>query len=105
MRNRCTREVSMSRQVILAIAIVSLLKSQVVADCGAIPFDSGVLVFEPTQRAMIGQNGRAALLLLSQDVRGSKATRVLQVLPLPSEPKVTKGNFDVFVKATDLINK
>jgi len=74
------------------------------ADCGGIPFKPSVQIFEPNQRAVIGFNGREEILLLSTDLRASESTKVLQVLPLPSEPKVTKGDFDLFVKATDLIN-
>jgi hypothetical protein len=73
-------------------------------DCGGIPFKSRVVIFEPNQRAVIGFNGQEEILLLSTDLRVSEPTKILQVLPLPSEPKVTKGDFQVFVKATNLIN-
>ena len=63
-----------------------------------------VVIFEPDQRAVIAFNGQEEILLLSADLRVSEPTKILQVLPLPSEPKVTKGDFEVFVKATNLIN-
>jgi hypothetical protein len=74
------------------------------ADGGPIPFNRRVQVFEPNQRAMIAWNGGEEILLLSTDMRVSEATRVLEVLPLPSEPKVKKGDVETFRKATTLIN-
>ena len=64
-----------------------------------------VTIFEPNQRAMIAWNGTEEILLLSTDLKASESTKVLEVLPLPSEPKVTKGDVDVFRRATTLINR
>src|SRR5208337_832246 len=75
------------------------------ADGGAIPFKRRVQVFEPNQRAMIAWNGVEEILLLSTDMRASENTRVLEVLPLPSEPVVKKGDVETFRKANTLINR
>jgi hypothetical protein len=75
------------------------------ADCGGIPVKPGVKLFEPTQRAAIAFNGSEEIILLSTDLRASEPTKVLEVLPLPSEPKVSEGDVAFFSKATDLINK
>jgi len=75
------------------------------SDRGSIPFLPGVKIFEPTQRAMIAWNGKEEILLLSTDLRASEPTRVLEVIPLPAEPKVKKGSVEVFRKATALINE
>ena len=75
------------------------------ADRGSIPFRPHVRVFEPKQRAMIAWNGEEEILLLSTDLKASEPTKVLEVMPLPSEPEVKKGDVEVFRKATDLINK
>jgi hypothetical protein len=69
------------------------------------PFTPGVKIFEPTQRAMIAWNGEEEILLLTTDLRASQTTKVLEVLPLPTEPKVTEGDMEVFTRATTLINK
>ena len=53
---------------------------------------------------MIAWNGLEEILLLSTDMRASEATQVLEVLPLPSEPKVKKGDVETFRRATALIN-
>jgi hypothetical protein len=76
-----------------------------VADCGSIPFKPWVSVFEPNQRALIAFNGREQILILSTDLRASEPTKVLEVLPLPSEPKLKECDIKVFQSATDLINR
>jgi hypothetical protein len=87
--------------IFLAVTNVQTLSG----DRGSIPFRPGVKVFEPTQRAMIAWNGNEEILLLSTDLRASEATKVLEVIPLPSEPVVKKGDVEVFKKATALINE
>lgn len=87
-----------------ACVVLLFAAAQAAADCGSIPFKPGVRVFEPKQRAMIAFNGRQELLLLSTDLRASEPTKVLEVLPLPSEPKVSKGDVQTLVKATEIIN-
>lgn len=99
------------------------------ADCGSVPFyapaiskievvtqknDTGetrqlkfdplkVSVFEPRQRAIILWNGEEEILLLSTDQRASERSAVLEVIPLPSEPKVKLGSFQTFEAAQKLI--
>jgi hypothetical protein len=74
------------------------------ADRGAIPFQPGVTIFEPTQRALIAWNGQEEILVLSTDLRASQATKVLEVMPFPAEPRVKKGDVGVFQRAVKLIN-
>jgi hypothetical protein len=90
------------RTLVLLLAVTC---STAYADRGSIPFRPGIRIFEPKQRAMIAWNGKEEILLLSTDLRASEATEVLEVLPLPSEPKVKKGDVEVFRRATTLINK
>jgi hypothetical protein len=94
----------MNRIRMVVIAAVLLIAHRTWADCGGIPFNPNALVFEPTQRAIVGFNGQEEILLLSTDLRASETTKVLQVLPLPSEPKVAKADVEMFAKATNLIN-
>lgn len=75
------------------------------ADRGSIPYKPHVKIFEPTQRAMIAWNGKEEILLLSTDLRASAPTKVLEVLPLPTEPKVKKGSLKTFETATAIINR
>ena len=98
----------MSRQHILAVLLIGaglLGASATLADRGSIPFRPHVQIFEPVQRAMIAWNGDEEILLLSTDLRASEPTKVLEVLPLPAEPTVAKGDTEVFRRATDLINR
>lgn len=95
----------MKKAGVFFIMLVLLGPAPLFADGGAIPFNRRVQVFEPNQRAMIAWNGVEEILLLSTDMRVSEATRVLEVLPLPSEPKVKKGDVETFRKANTLINR
>lgn len=75
------------------------------ANRGMIPVNPNAQIFEPNQRAMIAWNGVEEILLLSTDLHASDSTMLLEVLPLPSEPDVKKGDLETFRKATDLINR
>ena len=94
----------MNRKCLLLVFAVVFAARFASADCGGIPFVAGVKLFEPTQRAAIAFNGSEEILLLSTDLRSSEPTKVLEVLPLPSEPKVSKGDVKFFTNAVDLIN-
>jgi hypothetical protein len=91
-----------------AFSLISLLilagVGRAHADRGAIPFRPEATIFEPTQRALIAWNGDEEILILSTDLRASRATRVLEVMPFPSEPRVTEGDVGVFRRAVGLIN-
>lgn len=92
------------RRLTLA-GLVLLAAATAWADRGSIPFKPNVQVFEPIQRAMIAWNGEEEILLLSTDLRASAETKVLEVLPLPTEPKVKKGSLKTFETATAIINR
>jgi hypothetical protein len=93
------KKISLFLVLFLALGTPSLF-----ADRGLIPFKPGVQIFEPNQRAMLAWNGEEEILLLSTDLRASKPTQVLEVLPLPAEPRVKKGDVETFKRATSLIN-
>lgn len=86
------------------ILYIGFLANVVSADRGMIPFDPNIKIFEPNQRAMIAWNGSEEILLLTTDVMASESTMVLEVLPLPQEPKVKKGDLETFRRAARLIN-
>jgi hypothetical protein len=62
-----------------------------------------VVVFEPKQRAIILWNGQEEVLLLSTDQRASQRSAILEVIPLPAEPKVRLGSFETFEAAQRLV--
>lgn len=94
------------RKKTLQIAWFLLLFTQALyADRGVIPFHPYVKIFEPRQNAVIAWDGQEEILLLSTDLNASQKTKVLEVLPLPSEPNVTQGDIEVFHRMTNLINR
>jgi len=93
-----------ARTLSSAFLILLLSIAPLRADRGAIPFHPQVTIFEPLQRAFIAWNGDQEILILSTDLKASRATRVLEVMPFPSEPRVAKGDVKVFQRAVHLIN-
>lgn len=75
------------------------------ADRGAMPFSPWVDIFEPAQKAIIAWNGQEEFLLLSTDLRASQPTKVLEVLPLPASPVISRGDVTVFSRINALINR
>lgn len=95
----------MKKTVFIAVTGIALAFSGAGADRGSIPFKKGARIFEPTQHALLAWNGEEEILLLSTDLSASESTMVLEVLPLPSEPQVKKGDVQVFVRATEIIKR
>ncbi len=89
---------------VAAVGAVALAACAAYADRGSIPFEERVQIFEPVQRALIAWNGTEEILLLSTDLRASAPTKVLEVIPLPSEPKVKEGDLQSFKRAIAIIN-
>lgn len=106
----------MSRKFFNCLAITAIVFGLVFtlpqpgfADRGSIPWGNWNAqdmpeIFEPAQNAIIAWNGKEEILLLSTDLKASKPTKVLEVLPLPSEPIVTRGDVATFAKINALIN-
>ena len=79
-----------------ALTLLWLGGGRAAADRGSISLRPNIKLYEPNQRAIIAWNGRTEILLLSTDLRASAPTKVLEVLPLPAEPKVKKGSIRSF---------
>ena len=93
----------------LILGLVFSLPQLASADRGSIPWGNWDAqnmpeIYEPAQNAIIAWNGKEEILLLSTDLKASKPTKVLEVLPLPSEPIVTRGDVATFAKINALIN-
>ena len=88
---------------LIFIVLAVLTVSPVHGDRGLIPVSPDVSVYEPGQKAIIAWNGQDEILILSTDVTSSKQTLVLELLPLPSEPKVESASFQSFVEIQRLI--
>lgn len=61
-------------------------------------------VFESGQKALVAWNGTHEVLVLSTDVSSSQETKVVELLPLPSNPTISKGQKQSFLKAKQLVN-
>lgn len=95
-----------ARRIVIAAGLGVLACSVAgLADCGSIPFEAGVQIHEPDQNALIAWNGKEELLVLSTNLRASKPTKVLEVIPLPSKPAVKAGRVATFREAIRLINE
>ncbi len=95
----------MRKTIWIMLVFLILQINSAYADRGSIPFFSDAKIFEPNQRAVIGWNGTEEVLLLSTELFSNKATKILEVIPLPAEPKVTRGDIKVFAALTTIINK
>lgn len=99
------RRMQIGSGVFLPVLLLSSsLTLEVRADRGMIPFKPAVKLYEPNQDAAIAWNGKTEILLLSTDLRASEDTKVLEVLPLPSEPKVEEGS-NLFLTVADQVIK
>ena len=75
----------------------------VFADRGLISVTIGVSVYEPGQKAIVAWNGQEEILILSTDVTSSQEALVLEILPLPSEPRVEAASFQSFERIQEMI--
>ncbi len=91
--------------VMLCCLAVAAYPGGASADRGGMSFFAGVEIYEPSQKAIVAWNGEEELLLLSTDLRASKPTKVLEVLPLPASPAISKGDVKVFGQMYDLIRR
>ncbi|MBS7628939.1 DUF2330 domain-containing protein [Candidatus Bathyarchaeota archaeon] len=89
--------------VLIALPIILLnCVSQVYADRGTLPI-MNVDVYGPGQKAIIAWNGEVERLILSTDLYASLETKVLELMPLPSEPILEMADFKSFQALQSLI--
>lgn len=62
------------------------------------------LVSESGQKAIVAWNGTYEVLILSTDVSSGTESDVVEIMPLPSNPLISKGEKQSFLKVQDLIN-
>ena len=81
---------------LLMLSVMSSLPvQQAYADRCILPIKD-VEVYGPGQKAIIAWNGEVERLILSTDLYAHVEAKVLEILPLPSQPTVEKGNFESF---------
>lgn len=64
---------------------------------------SGLVVHEPTQKAVIAWNGREQIMVLATELKSSRNFKAVEITTFPSRPTVTKGDPDLFSKTMDLL--
>jgi hypothetical protein len=85
--------------ILLSMALTLTCRS----DMGSIPFKKGIRIVEPNQDAIIAWNGKEQLLYLQTTLGASEATKVLEVMPLPSKPSVEATGIEVFRRCRSLL--
>jgi hypothetical protein len=94
------------RMIVGLCIILFLFNAQALyADSGSIPLNPTAKIFKPKQRAMIAWNGTEEILFLSTDMSASAKTKVVEIIPFPSEPVVKKGDVEMFRKAMKLVHQ
>ncbi|MCD6242517.1 DUF2330 domain-containing protein [Candidatus Bathyarchaeota archaeon] len=88
---------------LLPLLFIGFFSQLVYADRGMIPVIPTASVYEPGQKAIIAWNGHEEIMILSTDVSADQETVVLEVLPLPAEPKVEIASFTAFEEIQRLI--
>ena len=63
---------------------------------------SALLLQEPIQKAVIAWNGREQIMVLITELKGSRKGQMMEIMPVPSRPTVTKGDPRLFAKTMDL---
>jgi len=61
-------------------------------------------VSETGQKAIAAWNGTYEVLLLSTEVNSSQESEVIEIMPLPSNPSIHKGETNSFLKIMNLVN-
>lgn len=61
-------------------------------------------VSESGQKAIIAWNGTHEVLILSTDVNSTQEVEVVEIMPLPSNPTISKGEKEAFVNVQELVN-
>ncbi|MDD2889237.1 MAG: DUF2330 domain-containing protein [bacterium] len=81
------------------------LGNLVFADKGMFSVMPNISIYEPGQKAIIAWNGKKECLILAVDAYADTNTKVIEILPLPSEPEVKEGKIESFKEVQRLIMK
>lgn len=93
--------------IVIALISILLIPSPVHANKGSMIIGPrNVHLEEAGQNAIVAWNGNEEIIILSTDMRSSKSTLVLELIPLPSNPtKVEEGSSESFTKLVEIINR
>ena len=87
--------------IALLLPLLLVMPGFVLADGGHVPPrpSPGVQpyrVFEPNQQAVVAWNNDREILILATTIYANAPTRVLRLIPFPSEPQVEQGDWTTF---------
>jgi len=98
----------MNKKISFVISLILVMSLSFPIACG----DGGIIgppqidIEETAQNAIVAWNGTEEVLILSVDIQSSESTKVLRIIPLPSNPiNVTEGSFDSFTKLQEIVNE
>jgi len=92
--------------LVIILTLVMLLLLPSVSGDGGIIGPPQIYIYERAQNAIVAWNGTEEVLILSIDIDSSEPTKVLRVIPLPSNPiNVSEGSFDSFTKLQEIVNE
>lgn len=92
--------------LILTLTLVILFCFPTAYGDGGIVGPPQIYIWERAQNAIVAWNGTEEVLILSVDIDSSESTKVLRVIPLPSNPtEVKEGSFESFTKLQEIINE
>lgn len=104
MRGSTGHSKGLFRFIIIVLLLASLVLASVFADRGSISIIPYVRVLEPGQKAIVAWNGQEEILILSTDVKANQSTLILELLPLPSNPKtIERADFDSFIRLQQIV--
>lgn len=89
--------------ILLAVLFITVLSPLVMGDRGGFS-PSRMQVTETTQKAIIAWNGTREALILSTNVFSGNETEVLEIMPLPSNPSISKTETESFTRITNVVN-
>ncbi len=91
--------------IMLLLAPISESRA-VLADRGAITNNPGIIIYEPAQLAVISWYGGREILYLSSVLKipYDEKVEIVEILPLPSVPKIELGNKKVFENLSNLMS-
>jgi hypothetical protein len=90
------------------IVLLSVLMSYpLYADRAMIPIRPNISIYEPGQKAIIAweESLKIEILILAVDAYADTTCKVLEILPLPSEPKIEKSDIQPFRAIQALVRK
>ena len=90
--------------IVVTLLFINMLLPTVNGDRGGFS-PRRVQVTETAQKAIIAWNGTYEALILSTDISSSNESEVVEIMPLPSNPAISKGETRSFGEVGKVLSK